>query len=355
MKIVHLAQFYYPHLGGVEQHLNQINQLLSPEHRVTVITRQHQKNLPLQEKIEQVNVLRLPVDEANNPKWLYKLQLWRALWRYKKVLQQADIIQVHDVFFWLLPFLPFLKRQKIFITFHGYEGHCLPNKRQIFWHKLAAWYCHKNLCIGDFHQKWYGIKADAISYGAVADIKSPPSQFANNQPLKIIFLGRLDYDTGLMTYLKAIHLAQSQQLKIKLDIYGDGPLMAKAQDYVKTNQLPVKFYGFIKNASSKLPNYHLTFASQYLSILESLAYHIPVIAVYHNQLKKDYLAMTPFVSWIEIVNDQNEVFDRLKKIAKNLSKKNQTFIQQLKTAQLWAQQQNWQKLAETYLQLWGQT
>ena len=52
------------------------------------------------------------------------------------------------------------------MTFHGYEGFEAPNWKQIFWHKLAAWLTKGNICIGDFHKKWYGVKPDFVSYGA---------------------------------------------------------------------------------------------------------------------------------------------------------------------------------------------
>lgn len=115
--ILQLARFYTPHQGGVETHLSEMNHLLIAEgFKVSVITLQHTKDLPLHETIDAVEVYRLPLVSDRK-----KSQLWKAIGSHKALLQSADVIQVHDIFWWLLPQIVSFKH-KVYITFHGWEG-----------------------------------------------------------------------------------------------------------------------------------------------------------------------------------------------------------------------------------------
>ncbi|TSC84069.1 MAG: glycosyltransferase, group 1 family protein, partial [Microgenomates group bacterium Gr01-1014_16] len=95
-------------------------------------------------------------------KWV----IWQWFFHHLNLLFSTDIIHIHDVFFWILAFRAFLIHPKIFITFHGYEGSGPPGQKQIFWHKLAGFLTRGNICIGDFHKKWYKVNPTFVSYGA---------------------------------------------------------------------------------------------------------------------------------------------------------------------------------------------
>lgn len=124
---------------------------------------------------------------------------------------------------------------------------------------------------------------------------------------KAIFIGRPDADTGLDTY---------RQIPVKLDVYTNVP-----------------------NASRFIPKYDFAFVSRYLAILEALASNIPVLAHYNNAIKYDYLTMAPFAKFIHI-------FHNPKKADLKFNKK------QILQGQVWAKQQTWKKLADTYEKLW---
>jgi hypothetical protein len=81
--------------------------------------------------------------------------------------------------------------------------------------------------------------------------------------------------------------------------------------------------------------------SRYLSILAALAAGVPVVAHYNSQIKHDYLAMTPFVNWIKIAVDPNQI------AAIALTQPRLP-----PAAVTWARQQTWDKLAKLYQQLW---
>ena len=153
-----MCRLYWPHVGGVEKHVEKICDILSKNHQIVIVCEKHDPKLPDFEKKRGVEIYR--IGETG------KFGIWKWWFQHLNLLRDADIIHIHDVFFWFLPFrLPFWSK-KTFMTFHGYEGFEAPNWKQIFWHKLAAWLTKGNICIGDFHKKWYGVKPDFVSYGA---------------------------------------------------------------------------------------------------------------------------------------------------------------------------------------------
>jgi glycosyltransferase involved in cell wall biosynthesis len=358
MKIIHLVRLYNPHVGGIEKHLEKINKILIDKgHSVTVITQQYKTNLALKETVDGVSVIRLvrfEKDEFNKNKTLYKLKTWSEIYKNIKTLINADVIHVHDVFWWLLPFY-FLFLNKTYITFHGYEGNNSPKLNQIFWHKLANILTKGNICVGGFHNKWYKVNPTITTFGAVKSLSNNSvykknifkiSKKSKNQ--KIIFIGRLADDNGISNYLKSLKVLKSKGYDYSLDVYGDGPLLKKSREFVKENKLKVVFHGAVNNAQQFLPQYDLAFISRYLGILEALSARVFVIAQYNNQIKKDYLKLSPFGEWIDIVSSESEIADAVLD-KQNLTEEN---LKDLTKSQQWANIQTWEKMTENYLKLW---
>lgn len=340
MKIVHLSRLYWPSIGGVETHLLNLNQQLA-NHQVTVITEQFGHSLKLSETHQGVLIKRLVVLKSQSG-WKYKFLVWQGILKYLKTLQSADIIQVHDVFWWLLPFLPWLMFKRIYITFHGYEGSNQPRLPAIFWHWVAAKLTRANLGVGGFHQRWYHLQPTLTTYGAMNRTDQTNLLSHNqNKVLNLIYVGRLADDIGISTYLAAIKILQAQKIKVHLDIYGDGPLKKMAKKMVAQAKLDVTFYGAVNANKIHYQRYQIALVSRYLSILEALSAGVPVIAHYNNQIKYDYLALAPFAKWIKIVADPDQMAAAI------------IDQQQLPAAAMtWAQHQTWQKLAALYEQLW---
>jgi glycosyltransferase involved in cell wall biosynthesis len=158
MKILFLSRLYLPHVGGVEKHVQQISRILSARHEIKIITEKHDPGLKDIEKIEGIEVHRMPQGG--------KKEIWKWMKKHKHLLDWADVIHVHDVYFWILPYRLRNWSKKTFITFHGYEGSEAPKIKQIIWHKIGEWLTRGNLCIGGFHQEWYKVKPTFTSYGA---------------------------------------------------------------------------------------------------------------------------------------------------------------------------------------------
>lgn len=344
-KILFLSRRYLPEIGGVELHLQQLIKTLGSDYQFTVVAEQDQADLLLTEKIGQVKVFRisLPKYQTN------KFAIWWWWLRHLKLIWQADVIHIHDVYFWLLPYRFLFFWKKWTITFHGYEGTQNPNWKQKCWHQLAEIMTDGNLCIGGFHQVWYGVQPTAISFGAVGDIAIAKEKKAKNQTSKLVFVGRLAEDTGILVYLEALRIL-CQRHTIECDVYGDGPDRLLAEELVKQYRLPVTFYGFVEPTEIHWGRYDLAFVSRYLAILESMMAKVPVVAQYNVPIKRDYLKLTPFSKWIEIGQTTNEIVTATENW---LSGNEVEAAEKISTAHRWVTTQTWQKMAMTYQELWN--
>ena len=350
--VVFLARLYAPHVGGVEKHLQKVCHYLHRQNiKTTIITEQYQPTLPLTETINGSNILRIPFTAVGHG-WLPKLKLWWWMMLHLPLFFKASVVHIHDVFWWLLPFSLVL-RPKLFITFHGYEGTKSPEPKAKRWHQVAALMTSGNLCIGGFHTKWYGVYPSKTSFGAVEkSLLVPQTEQVKLQKSKspitnIIFVGRLAEDTGIMTYLKGFALlvesAQANK-KYMLDVFGAGPQLLAAKQYAKDLDLPVTFHGFVENAADNINEYQIAFISRHLAILEALAQGVPVVAHYNNEIKEDYLRLTPFKDWISIVHSEQQV---AKAVDEPLEMTAQAFE--------WVSKQTWEKMVDDYEGLWAKT
>lgn len=332
--VLFLSRLYAPHQGGVEKHVQMISRELVREgYTIQLITEQFDADLPLVEVIEYIEIHRIPHSIFTS-----KLKLWIWMFQHRALFSKADIVHIHDVFWWVLPIWAMIAR-KVFMTFHGYEGSQPPGWKQIFWHRLGGWCTRANLAIGDFHSLWYGVQPTVVSYGAVEPLKHPKR--VKMKKNSAIFIGRLDVDTGIQEYLSAIEILSQKKASISLDIYGTGPLEAACKQNFHDQKLPVTFHGWDEQAVDHLPNYTVACVSRYLSILEALQAGVPIVAQYNNQIKKDYLILAPFAKWISIVQTPEEIAEALQH-PKPLPH----------AANTWIQQQTWKNLTGKYLQLW---
>lgn len=356
MTVLFFARRFYPLIGGVEKHVLEVSKrLVKKGHSVIVITEyekntntKNQQSLSLSATIEGIEIIRI---KAGNDGKLKKFRIWFELLKHLKVISSSDVVHCHDIFFWYLPFRFLFPFKKVYTTFHGYEGNKIPNKKAIFMHKLAEKLSRGNICVGDFLKKWYGTKPTFVTYGAVdlRKIKNEKENIKNKDKiLKIVFLGRLEEETGIMEYLKAFKEVSKKYKELRLVVLGDGSQAYKAKEYVKNNKLNVGFRGFVKNINTDLDRASFVFTSRYLGILESLMSKKYVLAVYNNEIKKDYLQMAPFADFISISQNSNEIKNELNKYL--LDEK----IKRTKVEKgcEWVKNQTWENMTVLYLKLW---
>jgi len=358
--VVFLSRLYYPHVGGVEKHVEKLSDMLVAKgYKVTIITEKYHKNLKTTEIYRGVRIVRISVSKSE---FFKKFSLWLGLLKYLPLLTKADVIHCHDVFFWMLPYRLIFPFKKIYTTFHGYEGNSIPTRRAIFMHRVSAALSNGNLTIGSFYKKWYGTRASQISYGAVDVVtkrliegqlfhKKVADRVTTQKKkvLRVLYIGRLVEEAGIRVYLEALTLMSNKNTLFKLFVLGDGVLLNFCIRYAKKNNINVHFKGFEPNADGHISKFDICFVSRYLSILEALAQGKPVFAVYNNEIKKDYLLKTPFSKFITICKSADELTNELLNYGKNPNKYNKI----TRMGYEWAKTQTWEVMAKKYERLWG--
>lgn len=372
MKILFLTRRFWPEIGGVEKHINEISKrLVNKGNKVIVVTEIDNRKSKIKDltadggippesgkksNINGIEIFRIPITVGEKFK---KFQIWKWMWNNRQLIKEADIVHCHDVFFWYLPFRFIYPLKKVFITFHGYEGSSLPNKRKIFMHRLAGWLTNGNIAIGESHQKWYGVRPDYISYGGVDknendrkgslhSLRSVGMTNINFKKYDLCFIGRLAADTGIMIYLETLKILKDSGRNYSLVVCGDGPQRQEAEDYVIKYKLNVVFEGFVKDVNKYIYKSNYLFVSRYLGILEGLADKKLIFAVFDNQIKEDYLKKSPFKDWIIIENNPKKLANKIEYFIKNSKERNL----KIKNGYNWAKEQTWEKLTDIYLKLW---
>lgn len=368
MTILFFARLFYPHIGGVETHMLEVGDRLRKKgHKIILVTeklpdgshRNWQKETnsakmagEIESRLAFWDIYHIPVGKyEKNKKW----QIWWWLWQHRDIMEKADIVHCHDVFFWFLPFR-FLYRQKpVFTTFHGYETKFPPEQRAITirqWSEKLSW---GNICVGDFIRKWYGTHPDFVTYGGVdvEEVKkyqndtnpvviSDSTKKIRKNKITIVFIGRLATDTGILAYDQAIGILNNKNIhEFEFVVIGDGTLKRNLKNVTHIVTSEQNIYPYIKNA-------HMIFASSYLTILQALVMKKPVIAFYDNPLKEDYLKLSPFARWIAIENSSEKI---AKKVLHILNER-ESIAKTIKEAYFWVNEQTWNAVANLYLKLW---
>ncbi len=236
MNILMLTRYKWPHIGGVEKHVHMISAILE--------TRGHM-------------IKYLTEAEVGTDKW----EIWRNVWKYKELFDWADVVHVHDVFFWVWWYKLFNRSKRIFVTFHGWEGIYPVPWKNIIVRKISEKMADGNICVGEFIKKYYFTSPDFVIFGAAEKVRRPKIVRKD-----AIYVGRGGKDLEFYNAL-------AKNRKVKLDVFTIDP-----------------------QASENFYKYKYAFVNGYLAILEAMSQGTPVTTSYANQLKYDYLTMTPFNS-----------------------------------------------------------
>lgn len=343
LNILMLAPLFHPHIGGVEKHIKRLSkELIKKGHKISLITIKHNKTLPSFEELNKIKVFRFP--RMSLPK------VWLWIYEYRNLIKDADIIHCHDFstfIYWYMPFRFLYPLKPVFITFHGFEGIIPIPQRILFKRKVAEFLTKGNICVGDFIPKWYGTKATFISYGGV-DI---PPAVNNTNSEGAVFIGRLEKDTGIMTYVNALKILKRKYgIDLRVNICGDGSLRGLIERFVRENELNVKLQGFVKNPTDYLTKSKFAFVSGYLAILEAVVNKKLVFSIYENELKKDYLIlMQNSKSMMVVAPSPEELAEKIVYYYKNPEKAEE----KINNAYNFAKEQTWENVMNTYLKLWG--
>jgi glycosyltransferase involved in cell wall biosynthesis len=334
MKIVFLCPSFYPSIGGVERHAQEVaERLIAKGHEVNVLCEGAKTETKIIENI------RVEYIHFGKPGFIKKFRIWISMLRKVSIFFSADIIHIHDVVFWYYPLRFLLFFKPIFTTFHGYEGVVPPTRKAIFLRRVSALFSKRTIEIGAYIQKWYGTHPTKILYGGSTYIITKPSEYKKEKKTKrFVFVGRLSHDIGVRKYVQFFAFLKMKKIPFKLVVYGNGPM-----------QKAVKKYGIFKGVSENIMqpilDADIVCSSSYLSIIDALSLGKPVIAFYDNPLKKEYIEEFPLHQYIAHGDKAEKVFEEFKKIEMNFDAQKVAEEAQLMFS--------WDKITKEYIELWG--
>lgn len=316
MKVLFLTESALPHLGGVERHIAAvIPHLHTMGFTIDVLSRKD--FLPTLSKLPIVGLL----------------QIWWALTRRIRQIQNADVVVIHDVFIYYLPFVFLFPRKKIITIFHGFEKVFPLPAKNIFYKQLAQKLSRATISVGSYINQYYHLenKNNHSIYGGVT-LPSATVNLKKKSPHQFLFLGRLEKDTGLPIFLEFLDILKAKRENFSVSFCGHGPLAQQCQTYGKV-------LGW-KNPRPLLSTSSFCFAGGYLSILEAMAFHTYVLTAYDNPLKKDYLLNSPFAHYLACGSNAQQLYQEYLKL------KNRPAI--LRHAHQLAKQHSWLQVAQLY-------
>jgi glycosyltransferase involved in cell wall biosynthesis len=331
----------------VERHVLEVGKrLVKNGYKVIVITEKYQSNGESDNSMGEVGGIEIRRIDAGGDNYFKKFRIWRQLFKLRQIIKAADIVHCHDVFFWYLPFRFLYPQKKVYTTFHGYETKFPPSKKAILIRKISEKLSWGNICVGDYIRKWYGTKPTYTTYGGIGilpiNTNTTNKYQSKNNRLKIVFIGRLEVDTGVLIYLKVLDILKNKKIEFEFEVCGDGSLRGEVERYGRV-------YGFIKNLDPYISKADIVFSSSYLSILQSMLNKRLTIAAYDNPIKEDYLKMAPFAKWIVIDNSSHKIADKILWFMERQEEKEKM----INKGYEWVKTKTWEKVLEIYTDLWG--
>ena len=335
-----LTPSYYPRAGGVEKHVRMVcRELHHAGHDIRIATPRWDDGWPERETVDGLEVTRLSPSGRVGRRQLAPLVKW------------ADIVHTHDAYPFLKYYLPFRFRyplKPVFVTFHGYEGYPIPFEAKVL-RRIVLGLTTGNICAGAFIPKWYRFRCGKVTHGGTAPHPRPLST-SGEGGTAAVFVGRLEPDTGFLTYLEALRMLKAEyDVALPLEVCGDGSLRAEGERIAAEAGLAVTFHGRVPDVTPYLAGARFVFTSGFLGMLEAMAAGAVVCAVYDNPLKEDYLRLFPGAESILIAGSAAELAREVQELASDEAGATALAEQ----GRAFAQEQTWAKVAELYLELYG--
>jgi phosphatidyl-myo-inositol alpha-mannosyltransferase len=295
MRLVLVTEFYYPHLGGVTEHVHHLAlELRRRGHDVTILT-SHMKG----ESADPPYVRRVGTSRViySNGAFARITTGWRLTDRIESLLRDigAELVHVQDG---LAPVLgPFAATAAgrlglpVVATFHSWFSHSVgytlfrrPLQRRL--DRLAACIAVSEPVVQALSRYLRG-SWEIIPNGVDVNLFHPngrrPTDYLTRGP-RLLFLGRLDPRNGLDTVLAAMPRILQRYPATRLLVAGDGPLRRVYERAAKPLGPAVRFVGRV---NGERPHYYgsadmylcpTTKASFGITLLEAMACATPLLA-----------------------------------------------------------------------------
>jgi len=303
MRVALVTEFYYPHLGGVTEHVHNLAKVFNAAGHPTILitssmarptgtpdAHEYERDEPFVRRIGTSRVIYSSGSFARLTTGLGLRRQLRELFRR----EQIDLVHVHGglaptlgimapLAAWDLP-LP------VVATFHSWfpKSHALQLLR-----RQAQWYVDRhaaNIAVSqpvvEAHARYVNTTWEIIPNGVDttffrADGQRTIESF-ESQP-RLLFLGRLDPRNGLETVLRAMPRILDHHPDAQLIVAGDGPLRPVYERLARPMSKCVRFVGRVNGnrpavyASANLYLCPTTKASFGITLLEAMACGIPMV------------------------------------------------------------------------------
>lgn len=329
-KVLMITWAYAPHIGGVERHTEFLaKELVSRGYDVTVLTKAEYHTDSVEGGIR---VVRFPGAFES-----IVATLVATAGKY-------DIIHCHDFHVYSPAYHQLA--EKVYITFHGWEGACPPAPEVVAKRQAINKACNGSICIGDFIEEYYGTKPDMVLYGGVREVPSEPKQELSNV---VTWVGRIAPDTSALAMIASfVEYNRIIGGRLILNVCGGGSQYAELVRQVGVFGLSawVKLHGFVADPTPFINGADVVMTTGYLSMLESFMAQRPVFSYYENPLKCSYLK--PLREYASLFDHQPDLVGFFMKFYEQP----QVFIPQVARAYQFAKNNTWPKVADAYEELW---
>ena len=286
MKILFVSGFYYPHIGGVTEHIYHLaNEFEDMGHEVSILTANIEGDL----KPDEVRVIRLGKSMViRMNKSNARISGWVNLSKLSKIINEYDVIHIHGIIAPTLPLLSLkVSRKTNIFTFHPTfdSSNLYQISKQYLKHYFKR--IHGKIAVSvtarDSIAKYFPGDYRIIPNGV------DPNRFKNSgkgkNPFEILFVGRIEPRKGLQFLIDALPRVNKEFPKAKLVVAGGGykEMKMRIPEEVKDS---IEFLGFVD--PSALPDI-FSRASVFVSpavsgesfgivLLEAMGTQTPVIA-----------------------------------------------------------------------------
>lgn len=340
MKIVHISPSFWPQGGGVETHVAEVaREQLRNGDEVAVITQTHDGIAYLPLSLDALTK-KAKVTHRQRYPLLSKSMTWRAIWSQRQHLASADLIIIHDVFWWVWPVWPEIHNQVI-TTFHGWEGEYPIRWQSKLQRYINARFSKATLHVGGWIQKYYWDTPDQVIYGgcrvSIQKNVSPPKD------LHAVFIGRLEPENDIQLYLQLVKKLRDAYPDFSVTWVGSGSLAAECDQLGEV-------VGWVSDVTPYILESQFVFASSYLSMLQAQALGRVVVGLASHQLKYDYLTTFPNANAMIIAKESNLAYQQISSVL-NTKKK---YVEMSKKARMQAEKMTWSAVAKIYQKLYDQ-
>lgn len=296
-KIGIVTEYFYPHLGGITEHVYYFSKELAKRGFETVILTGYkgdEGSLDLPENLRIIHLGRSVAIFSNNSYGKVTVG-WGLGKRVKKVLaeEKFDLLHIHSPLMMTLPMLFEKYTDTVTIgTFHTYFDSTIfyslwRNVMQRYLDKLDGRIAVAPSCIeamSRYLEGDYTIIPNGVETSWFANPAGKIEKYNDGIP-NILFLGRLDPRNGLDALLEAFPHIEKKMPRVRLLIVGDGPMRSfyeeKAGLFLNKK---IFFEGQIDQnrpdyfATSHVFCYPATKASFGITLLEAMSAGTPVVA-----------------------------------------------------------------------------